>query len=434
LRSNDYYSSRNYASRIIGNKLIFYTPSYLSWWGQDPLATFPAVRRWHKGVSDGEFQRILAPTNIYRPVDGFGAQALHTVTVCDLASRDMTCKGTAVMGPPGRVFYVSESSVYVWMTDWKWHDGKSEQKSMVVRMPLDGSGPSALKTMGSPVDQFSFLEQGGALNVLVRSDANGEGMWSSEVTTGDVALMRVSLGAFSEDVHDVPKARYAQLPRPTGNTWAFQNRFVGDYLLYGLGSSWGYSQSQEDTKLVAYRFAGNDPALELRLKHPVDRIEALGRNAVVIGADSRDLHFTAVALTGGDPRTAGHFAREGATQGETRSHGFFYKPENDQDGMLGLPIRSAGRPGYAQLMEGSASIVFVKNHALAFQPMGELGASPLRSTNDGCRASCVDWYGNARPIFLRGRVFALMGYELVEGKIGDGQIGERRRVSFAPKS
>ena len=26
LQSNDYYSSRNYASRLIGNRLIFYTP------------------------------------------------------------------------------------------------------------------------------------------------------------------------------------------------------------------------------------------------------------------------------------------------------------------------------------------------------------------------------------------------------------------------
>ena len=50
--------------------------------------------------------------------------------------------------------------------------------------------------------------------------------------------------------------------------------------------------------------------------------------------------------------------------------------------------------------------------------------------------SCVDWYGNARPIFLGGRVFALLGYELVEGRLsGSGpreQIEERRRVSFAP--
>ncbi len=52
--------------------------------------------------------------------------------------------------------------------------------------------------------------------------------------------------------------------------------------------------------------------------------------------------------------------------------------------------------------------------------------------DDGCKASCTDWYGNARPIFYSGRVFALLGYEMVEGTIDGGSIHEARRVSFAP--
>jgi hypothetical protein len=52
--------------------------------------------------------------------------------------------------------------------------------------------------------------------------------------------------------------------------------------------------------------------------------------------------------------------------------------------------------------------------------------------SDACRASCVDWYGNARPLFVRGRVFALLGYELVEGAISDGRMVEVKRVSYAP--
>jgi len=59
--------------------------------------------------------------------------------------------------------------------------------------------------------------------------------------------------------------------------------------------------------------------------------------------------------------------------------------------------------------------------------------------DDGCKASCVDWYGNARPIFLGERVFALLGYELVEGRLMDGpwqreRIEERRRVAFMPQA
>lgn len=53
--------------------------------------------------------------------------------------------------------------------------------------------------------------------------------------------------------------------------------------------------------------------------------------------------------------------------------------------------------------------------------------------DDPCEASCVDWYGNARPIFVDGRIFALLGYELVEGELRDGRMVERRRISFAPR-
>jgi hypothetical protein len=53
---------------------------------------------------------------------------------------------------------------------------------MLNRMPLDGCAPSALEVSGSPVDQFSFLEsEDGYLNVLVRSDAAGDGMLAPEV-------------------------------------------------------------------------------------------------------------------------------------------------------------------------------------------------------------------------------------------------------------
>jgi len=52
--------------------------------------------------------------------------------------------------------------------------------------------------------------------------------------------------------------------------------------------------------------------------------------------------------------------------------------------------------------------------------------------DDACKASCVDWYGNARPIFLGERVLALMGYEIVEGRVVGERIEERRRTTFAP--
>jgi beta propeller domain-containing protein len=434
LRSNDYYSSRNYASRLIGNKLIFYSPLYINPGAQDPFSTFPAVRKWHKGAQASEFKQIVSAPQIYRPERPIMADyqtALHTVTVCDLARGEFDCKATSVIGPAGRVFYVSAESVYVWVSDWTQQNDKWRAQSMVYRMPLDGSAPSALNVSGSPVDQFSFLESDdGFLNVLVRSDSSGDGMWGAEAAAGDVALMRVPLTHFSDGNDTVQPFRYRKLPRPDGYT--FQNRFVGDYLLYGTGSGWGRPEQVQKSNFYAVPWAGGMLS-SFSLPHGVDRIEQLGNDAVVVGTSGADLHFTAVRL-GRSPAIADDYIRKDASQGELRSQGFFYKPDGPNSGLLGLPISRAGRAGYKHLIEGSAAILFLKNDSLHFQEMGELGAGSKVTLNDGCRASCVDWYGNARPLFVRGRYIALLGYELVEGTMNEGQIHEMRRVSYAPGS
>ncbi|MDT4897257.1 MAG: hypothetical protein QOH25_2334 [Acidobacteriota bacterium] len=433
LRSNDYYSSRNYASRLIGSKLIFYTPLYLSPGDAEPFENFPALRKWHKGAKEDEFHRIVAATRVYRPEHRLSATnglALHTVTVCDLARSELACEATAVLGAPGRVFYVSPESVYVWTSDWASRGNQEREGSMLYRMPLDGSGPTALQVSGSPVDQFSFLESEDAhLNVLVRSEAAGDGMWSAEVAAGDVALMRVPLESFSDGSEAAPASRYRELPKPKGDT--FENRFIGDYLLYGTGSGWGPPGNVNRSSLFVVRWSGGATA-ELPLVHGVDRIEAMGSDAVVVGTDGQDLHFTGVRL-GQNPEVAHRYTRKDASQGELRSHGFFYKPDGPNSGLLGLPISTPGRPGYEHLFEESAGILFLRNDSLDLKELGELDARPEKAVDDGCRASCVDWYGNARPLFVRGRVFALLGYELVEGKLDDGRIRETRRVSYAPR-
>ena len=432
LRSNDYYSSRNYASRLIGSKLIFYTPLYLNPYNDNPFAQFPAVRKWHKGAKPEEFQRIVSATRVYMPArqvnTGYG-MALHTVTVCDLANDDFKCDATAVLGAPGRVFYVSPESVYVWTTDWTRSGQRSNDRSMLYRMPLDGSSPSAIGVSGSPVDQFSFLEsEDKNLNVLVRADAQGDGMWSAEVAAGDVAMMRIPLSLFNDGSDNASTWTYHPLPKPAGYT--FQNRFVGNYLLYGTGSGWGTPGKNNQASLFTVRWIDGDTN-ELTVNHGVDRIEALGSDVIVVGTDGSDLHFTAIRL-GNSPEVADEYVRKGASQGELRSQGFFYKPDGPDSGVLGLPISVPGRAGYMNLFQSSAAILFLRNKSLHFEELGELGAQSEKAVDDACRASCVDWYGNSRPIFVKGRVLALLGYEIVEGNLRDGRLNELRRINYAP--
>ncbi|HEV7473903.1 MAG TPA: beta-propeller domain-containing protein [Pyrinomonadaceae bacterium] len=432
LRSNDYYSSRNYASRLIGSKLIFYTPLYLSPEAPDPYQSLPAVRKWHKGAKPEEFQRIVSATQVYRPEHEFNLSyglALHTVTVCDLANGGFACKATGVLGPAGRVFYVSENSVYVWVSDWVNRGQRSRTESMLYRLPLDASPPSALGVSGTPVDQFSFKESSdNHLNVLVRSDAVGDGMWGAETAAGEIALMRVPLESFTDGSEVVESSSYRKLPTSAGYT--FQNRFVGDHLLYGNGSGWGDPQHRSRGSLFVVPWAGGETH-EISLVHGVDRIEQLGTDAVVVGTDGRDLCFTSIRLDEA-PAIADVFRRKEASQGELRSHGFFYKPEDADSGTLGLPISVPARAGYRHLFESSAAILFLRNDSLHFEEAGELTADSARAVNDRCRASCIDWYGNARPLFVRGRVLALLGYEIVEGRLDDGRMRELRRVNYAP--
>ncbi|MCG3188612.1 MAG: hypothetical protein LKCHEGNO_00721 [Burkholderiaceae bacterium] len=448
LRSFDYYSSRNYASRLIGRRLVFYTPTLLSPWGAQPWLQFPAWRRWRGEVDAAGFKRIVPATRIYRTDDEFEPGqplALHTVTTCELEGDDLRTESTAVLGPAGRVFYVSQGSVYVWTSAWRRagaHRAEPTQPlSAVFRLPLDGAAPSALKTAGVPIDQLSFLEDGNHLNVLLRESGRGEGMWSSESTAGSMALLRVPLAEFGDGRGAAGREHYRRVPAVRGH--AVQNRFVGDWLLYGGGAARGF----DGAAAYALRFAADVDAVALSPGHAVERIEALGRDALLVGSLDGDLHFSAVRLNRAAARLAGRHLQRGVAQGETRTHGFFYRAQSDDDGVLGLPVLAAGaRRGVHSRAQGAASVLFLRNRGLSFTSLGALSASEGGVRDDACKASCVDWYGNARPIFLGERVLALMGYEIVEGRIEGGgwhfgqspdtpwfeRLVERRRVSFAP--
>ena len=425
LRSNDYYSSRNYASRLIGNTLVFYSPLFVNLYADDIDDVMPGVRKWQPGMErEAGFTRILSADRVYRPARRMsyrGGLALHTVTTCDLSTPELQCRATAVLGRPGNTFYVSGDAAYVWTNPWN-ADEDGTRTADVFRIPLDGSAPGALQAEGSPVDQLSFLERDGHLNVLVSALGSGQWMWGAERNPGEVALMRVPLSMFA-DGRDIAGARhYRRLP-DIGREGALQNRYVGDWLLFGVGETW---RGRSPGVLHAVRYASDEPFRRVQVGHGIQRIEALGRDALVVGNAGQDLRYTSLRL-GDAPAIASVFVQPDAMQGESRTHGFFYRPVDANSGFIGLPTLGR-KPGG----EPVAAVQFLHQRALALAPAGTLEAQGLRRIDDGCQASCVDWYGNARPIFIGSRVFALMGYELVEGRYDGMIVRERRRVDFTP--
>lgn len=444
LRSNDYYSSTNYASRLIGTRLIVYTPLFLPWQIEDNFDWLPSMRRWDGKNDRAAFKPMIGARQIYLPAgwdnpERGAISALHTIMDCDLAAAEMSCKATGVLGPVSRNFYVSAQAVYVWVTNYMTPREGRAPGSLLYRMPLDGSAPQAAGTMGAPTDQFSFSEDPyqERLNVLVRSHGGGDGMWGAENSGGAVALLQVPFSVFGDGSENAPRRLYRPLPAQKEFGYAFKNRFANGYVLYGDGAGWGRPKDGGNRVFVAA--VDNDFETALPLTHGVDRIEVMGSDAVVIGADGRDLSFQTVELRpqGRGASLGGKYKLAGASQGETRSHAFFFKSQPTRSdggaGLLGMPVARAGRPGYKQLRENSASILFLRRARGQFDRLGELEASDSGVIDDGCKASCVDWYGNARPLFWGGRIIALMGYELVEGQVIRGRIIETRRVDFAPR-
>ncbi|MDD3648411.1 MAG: beta-propeller domain-containing protein [Candidatus Dojkabacteria bacterium] len=440
--SNDYYSSRNYASRLVDDQLIFYMPYYLFTYSysdgeyrQD--VTFPKVRKWTQGNDLSEGREILKKTDIYKPVQNSYSPTLHTVVKCDLDSDNFDCTAKAILGPYSRNFYVSQNAIYVWISDENNIYSLEEEEvnrddpqsnSYVYMFLINDSTARVLRADGSPIDQFSFKEDAdGFLNVVVREYTSGDAMWNPESTGGDLALLRVSLEEFGSEPREVKKESYSELPAPDGYT--LQNKFIGDYLLYGSGSNWYYDENAE-SNLYVYNYKTQSDTRALDLGHSIDRIEALGSDAVVIGTDTNSLIFSSIRLKD-SPNVQDTYSIKNAQQGELRSHGFFYK-EYVNDGILGLPILGLGEELYESLFNDSAQIVFLNvNEDLNLEYLGVLNGTPPEEENpDNCKFSCTDWYGNSRPIFYSDRIFGLMGYELIEGSISAETLNEIDRLNF----
>lgn len=445
LSSNDYYSARNYASRLVDDTLVFYMPhdAYSAGSGAESESEEGGLRvgRWRGGDrrtrKHGDWQRLMQSAELVPSLSGEGT-TIHSVVTCDLSAERLGCDARGIRGGWGRSFYVSAQAVYVWTDsdyDSYTYDPADDQAALF-RLPLKDGPIGAVKVRGMPIDQFSFRESKDHLEVLVRQYGEGDAMWGPERTAGQLHLLHLPLTELQERGQAASADAYRSLPTPEGDGWAFHNRFVGDALMYGEGNGWGYAgKAPRDTAyahLYVHRYADAEPRTdEIPLPHGIDRLEPLGSHGLVVGSNGENLHFSSVELRRERSTVASRFVLTGASQGELRSHGFFFKPSSERGGMLGLPVRRWDEPGYSHLFMGSAGILYLGVDDLRLSEMGELSSDPLAGQHDACLVSCTDWYGNARPIFYRGRVFALLGYELVEGQVVDGEMVERRRVDLS---
>jgi hypothetical protein len=176
LRSFDYYSSRNYASRLIGRKLVFYTPTLLSPWQKEPWHQIPGFRRW-QGEADAQgFKPILPATRIHRTDDDFDPAeplALHTVTSCDLGASELNCESRGRANQRAVCSAANKRSMSTASAGARIGAGmRTEPRSLsaVFRLPLDGAATAQTRRADRPL-----WSSDADLNVLRRSGAEHVG-------------------------------------------------------------------------------------------------------------------------------------------------------------------------------------------------------------------------------------------------------------------
>jgi Beta propeller domain len=486
ISSDDYYDEDNYATRIVGDRLVIYTPYELDQF-EEPDER-PYLRRWVPQAERKDRQEkgkpLLDPHNIYKPVLRSAEPFVHSISICPLGDFAQTgaldCKSTGFIGPRHAEMFVSTDNVYLWnstapelenvnrddcVADWNWNrpypalpraSRKDVVPAAVYRLAIRSSAePTVIGVNGIPFDQFSMDERDGKFRAL--ADWRTMRCEDAERAPAEVAFLSIPEEAFAKEFVAVPDRMITAVPSPGKRQ--VENRFADNWLVYGGRDGWGSSppdmSNDEDkarmalgTRLVAVPVKHPRKAQVLNLPHNIIRTERVGNDMMVNGYhDDSGLNMTLVGLGKSAQITSSLFL-ERRYESEGRSHAFNATVEADGSGLIGVPTVTADWDSGRYVWRSDASdISFVsKASAGTLGNAGALAATPKDKVathpDYACEVSCIDWYGNSRPIFTGGRIFGLMGTALVEAEMADGRVREKARIdltvplaaaSFAPK-
>lgn len=470
ISSGDYYSTSNYATRLIGDDLVIYTPLELLGMNRAGFR-WPVVRRWQpdsrRWAVSGD-RPLFDATQIYRPVRDTSRPVVHSVSVCPLGSmeegRDLACRTTAFVGPERVNWYVTDRHVYLWTAPrrpWARIDCAPDQAfaladmtpALLYRVPILGAQPDLVATSGFPPDQFAMQADAQGFHALAVMDPSVCDEDHDAPTR--LSFFSIPEQQFGATLSGAPDTAFTTLPA-VRSRW-IASRFTDTHLVYGGLSSRrrGFpdlSDYDEDDDYVrrateemrpqpAYVLPVSRPdsVRTLDVGHTVIRAERVAGDIVLTGYRDRSGLTVSMIKLDGRPRIASSILLPERFESEGRSHAFNSLAERYGGGLAGLPtvrrLEGGARWWWRSQASDLSFLAFDSDGRL--ERLGELVSRvDYDEEEDGipgyeCEVSCIDWYGNSRPIFTDGRIFALTGTELVEGRIVNGRIREARRLNIA---
>lgn len=427
-------------AHLAGDKLVLFASFPVNLSGEQPLASLPAMRKWSPESKPSDFRSLVSPQRIFRfPNDSLiGSKPfLNSITTCDLRPVELTCEARVIVGPRDDAYHLSATAEYVWM-----HEGdhpnllrSSEGPIALFRVPLSDSTPRAIRVVGGPFNQLSLNEDlTGTLHVFASGDAwLGPRTPAAGEAREPAALFNFRLEDFGDGIRDAPSSSHRGLPLQAGLN--VRSRFIGRWLLYAIGGPY-YRSDSTSTALFAVPVDGGE-VRRIDLPYYVERIASMDSEAVVVGsAGVKTLHFVGIGLT---PQLSlkGHFALTNPSKEEDEQDAFFFDGADAKRRLLAVPGKGYDRSDSTHWVRGSTEVVFLRTSARGFAKVGALKIT--RNTPEDDKSLAVptgwydDWYGNARGIFVGARIFALIGYELIEGQVIRDRLVERQRINFIPK-
>lgn len=462
LNSYDYYSGENYASRIIGDNLVLYTVyavNHLSWanvqtrlwrWTEAGEALRGRGRPAPETTREG--RPLVDPSTIYRPLLRTSDPFVHVVTVCPLGTYRPggvpECRVQSFVGPAQREFFVSTEAIYLWVgqQQWGWDvpaaagnkrceaspSPANMTPALVYRVPVDGGAPGVVGLYGQPVDQFSMDMTRDTFRIFTRWTQPG---CNTPGTRVGYRFTNVPLSDFTATLATVPAEQQVAVPPP--GPGVIENRFADDWFVYGgRTEAWGATADPRDPGRPLMVLSVDNPAAPQRveLPHNIIRLERVGSDRIAASGYRHNggLDLSLVQLGAQSWRTDTAYL-DNRFESEGRSHAFNSLIDDDGNGMVGIPtvLRRSGAARYVWNSQGSDVSFLTVTAEGRLTDAGAL-AQGLKIPVDGyrCEVSCVDWYGNSRPIFTGDRIFALMATEIAEGRMVRGEIEEVGRLNL----
>jgi len=476
ISSDDYYDRENYATRLVDGDLLVYTPINLTGLDIGARLRLPEVRRWRSGNAGRSGQALFAADEIHRPLVTSFEPAIHTISICPLgperAGRDLRCRSTAILGPAYRRLYFSPEAAYLWLVPSSEDDShlideaacrpgrpapEDNVRGALYRIPHRGGDPGVVAVRGIYFDHFAMQERDGEFRALV-NDVSVRCDYSAldESPPYQFTFFNTPISVFGGALRDANRAGYTPLPSPPMRG-QLADRFTDDYLVFGALGERRYRPGRRDdppldTPVVAVPVRNPGGARVLTVPHGVIRAEQAGEDIVLTGYRGPDALSVSLIDLSGTPRVTSTHRFEDRYESEGRSHAFNGLVGPDGSGLIALPTVPLAADGERTSSWSRPSDI----DFLSIDAAGRLrGAGRLdtaarernwergnQSGLDGepdqddipgysCEVSCVDWYGNSRPIFSEGRIFALVATELIEGRLENGRIVEVRRLDLA---